>query len=345
MSYFSPKQTFFLLSISVLIATCCGLLASTAKAQSVASAPLGSPFSLESSPSTPGPDEVVTLTIKSFSLDLNRSDVAWYVNDELVADHAGQTELSIKTETTGDTVITVVVTTADGNIYQNNLSVRPTSVDLLWEAGSYVPPFYQGKALLGINSPITIVAIPHMRLTNGSLIAPEDIVFTWKQGTRVLGSKSGRGKNTLTLTSYPFFKALDIRVEAESVEGGLNAKNQISVSPVSPFILFYESHPTRGVQLENARRGSFTLQNDEVSLVAEPYFFVSTERRDVNLIYSWRVYNESVSNPSVDQSLITLRPTGGGGSASLHVSLRHNVNILQQADANIAINFSKIESH
>ena len=166
------------------------------------------------------------------------------------------------------------------------------------------------------------------------------IVFTWKQGSRVLGSKSGRGKDTLTLSGYPFFKTLDIRVKAESVDGSLIAENQIDIPPSSPFILFYESHPTLGVKLEKAERLPFTLENDEVSFIAEPYFFGSKRRDDANLLYSWRVNNSAVENPSIDKSLITVRPTGGSGNASLEVSIQHAIHILQQANANVTINFS-----
>ena len=42
----------------------------------------------------------------------------------------------------------------DGTSITQSISVMPASIDLIWQAHSYTPPFYKGKALF-----------PHMKET------------------------------------------------------------------------------------------------------------------------------------------------------------------------------------
>lgn len=302
---------------------------------------LDSPLELTLSPRTPQPNSTVEAHVQSFSVNLNNATVSWFVNNRLVEEGGGLTSFTLTTGSGSTrTALDVVVRTDTGALFRESIIIRPASVDLVWEAQSYTPPFYKGKALWGIDSNVRITALPYVLTQSGVQVPPRDLVFTWKQGSHVLGNMSGRGRDSIVLEGLPFVKALEVGVEVQTVEGEELTAARTFINPVSPFITFYESHPTRGVRLERALESNFILFSDEVTLVAQPYFFAARERSDTNLKYAWELNNKSVDNPNTDKSTITLRPTGSSGRALLNISLRHDNHVLQQADSALSVQFS-----
>jgi len=301
---------------------------------------LGNPISLNTIPRTAQPNSTVEIRVESFSLDLNRSTISWFVNNELEGRGKGQTSITLPTGDSGTRMVVEARVESDtGRDLSTSIIIQPASVDLIWEAPSYTPPFYKGKSLLGPSSSVKIVAIPNIQSTTGATITNNDLIFTWKQGSRVLGNQSGRGMDSITLSGYVFFKPLDVRVEIVSIDSGISATNRISIPSVSPFVMFYENHPTQGVRLEESFGETFPLRNEEVTLIAHPYFF-DTNTRSKSVSYGWKVNKEQIDNPSDDQSLITLRPTGGSGRAVVEISLKHNTHVLQQTSNMLNIEFS-----
>ena len=81
--------------------------------------------------------------------------------------------------------------------------MQPTSVDVLWSAYSYTPPFYKGKALAPSRGSVVLVALPQLVTRNGSPIEPKNIIYTWSRRGVILGKSSGLGKNQVVLRAEP----------------------------------------------------------------------------------------------------------------------------------------------
>jgi hypothetical protein len=295
---------------------------------------------LDVSPSIPRPESTITVTARSYLTDLARADIAWIVNGNVHEAGPGLDTIELELGKVGEaTSIQVVVGTHDIGSVSKSLTLRPAEVDLLWEADTYTPPFYEGKALPSSRSGLRIVATPNFTSAGGLSLNPEDLIYTWERGSRVLGSLSGRGKNTLEIEAAQLYNQLLISVRVESVDGTLLAGNSVLVPALTPEVVLYEDHPTRGMLLERALPETFDLEEEEVTLTAIPFFFSTNERNESHMTYSWSVDGTNVAPQTGNPSSITLRPTGGSGRSSLSVDLRNQQSLLQIARSSLSINY------
>lgn len=132
--------------------------------------------SIEMVPTDPKPGETVTLTAKSYGSDINQSVVSWSYNGKVIASGTGRTSVSVVTPASG-AVGTVTVTVNSPGLQQGGatLTLRPGSLDLLWEAvDAYTPPFYKGKALLPVGGAVKLTAIP-------APSAPRNLSYNWSK--------------------------------------------------------------------------------------------------------------------------------------------------------------------
>ncbi len=311
-----------------------------ANAQSQQS-PLTEQFSFDVYPRDPGPNENVTILVRSFSFEIDQSYFTWTKDGKVIEKGTGKKQTSFQTGSIGGrTLIRVSIQTPDRGSFTREITFRPANVDLIWEARTYTPPFYKGKAIATSQSPVTIVAVPEFISTNGKKIAPESLIYTWKIGSRILGSKSGRGRHNITLPSASFFNSLNISVTVSSSNPLLTAKKSVRIKSKEPFALVYENHPTKGVLLNRAINDSFKLKNEEISLIAIPFFFTGSSRNDSNLTYLWEINEKQTDTSGESPSLITLRPVGGGGEAKINLSIKNINSILQQARTGFSLYFN-----
>src|ERR1035437_6764061 len=84
---------------------------------------------VEFSPSAPGPNQTVTATASSFSVDLNSSSIAWFVNGKMQKTGTGLANFSFQTGTLSQTTtIDMVVNTIDGQVIKKTFSIKPAEV-------------------------------------------------------------------------------------------------------------------------------------------------------------------------------------------------------------------------
>ncbi len=196
-----------------------------------------------------------------------------------------------------------------------------TSIPLVWEADTYTPPFYKGKALSPTDAGNRIIAL------TPSTFGPDTATYTWKFDSKVLGSQSGVGKKTLTLPGSPFTADKLVVVTIKSADGTQEGTGAIRIPSTKPQVLVYEDSPLSGIRFENVVNTFFGQTETDISLLAYPYFF-STENRLFGLEYRWTVGGQSVSEGK-DGEIIARSDTIG--TSTLAVSLRNLTNVLQQA--------------
>ena len=115
------------------------------------------------------------------------------------------------------------------------------------------------------------------------------------------------------------------------------ASNSILITPAVPYVSFYEKSPLYGIIYEKSLRNRTSLTNEEVSIIAEPFFFSIPNRDSSNLSYTWTLNGSPLPDFS-GESLMTLRKAGGeAGRADLRVVLQNNMKLLQGASQNLTI--------
>jgi len=312
-----------------------------------AAPPLGGTYiagvSLEVTPEIPAPFGRVSAQLKSFSIDLDRADTTWYLNDKIVLSGVGKKQFSFTVGGVGThTDLNVVIIDERFGTTTRNVVFKPLAIDFLWESpDSYTPPFYRGKALPGPESRIKIVALPNDALPGVDNSAPETFVYTWSKDGRFrdFNAQSGYGRRALSFTLSLFDVAPTIGVRVESSDKETVGENRVVIRRIEPFLRFYEDRPLQGVWYERAISEQFAMQESESALIVEPYFFSVKNSVDTNISYSWRVDQETLPSGS-GRTLVLRAPASGGGSSSISLTARHVSKVLQTAAKSFVLQFN-----
>jgi len=297
----------------------------------------GGDITLTVSPNFPRANEEVSLELHGFTVDLDRAEISWFLNNKLISIGIGNRTFSFKTDGLGSvSSLLIVVEHPTSGIFRKTQVFRPADVDILWEVDTYVPPFYKGKKMPSSNSPVTLTAMPELRTSRGKKLDPRSLVYTWEQDRVILLNQSGYGKQSITVDGPALFQNTIISLEVSSFDGLIRASKTIFIEPFEPEILFYEKHPLRGILYNNAIIRSFFLPKEEFTLRGEPYFFSSDSFGKVTLDFGWTVNNSTIL-PTRKNELV-LRKEGSGGSREVRLAIRDLRNLLQSA-ASILVQF------
>lgn len=297
--------------------------------------------SLSVSPPVPAPGGSVVLSAESFTLDLSRALMTWAVDGKIVARERGKTKLATAVGEFGSSMtVSLLAESPEGVSAEATAVVTPAAAELLWQADSYAPPFYRGKALPAADAAVTVFAVPHLPDGRGGEVPAGSLVYTWRQDGRVLGDASGYGKRSLKTTGPRLGRATRISVEAETLDRGVRVEQSVLIEPAEPFVRFYELDPLRGLRFERALAGSYALPGEETTLVAYPFFFSAPSAAHPSLGYSWSVNGSPTENPSPRKTMITLRQTAAGeGSAELALDITNAARLLQFARGALTLTF------
>ena len=300
-----------------------------------------SALSVSFSPQYPAPESTVTVTLRSLLYDLDSSSVTWTVNGKVAGSGDASTPFSVKTGPLGSkTDIQADVTGPNGSA-SVIATVIPTSIDLLWESDSYVPPFYGGRALPSAGSRVRLVALPHFVRPGGGEIPADQIVFTWTKDSEVLGGSSGRGKSSITADGPTLFGTEPIVVGAGCVDGTIAGQALVRIPDTEPRLILYENHPLFGVLYHKALGATTFVPNNEMSFTAVPYFASAASSGDAGLQYKWRVNQSSVAASPARGNEITVNAASSTGlMALINVSLTHVTNYFLSVAGSWSVTFN-----
>lgn len=296
---------------------------------------------ISSSPRYPAPDSSVTLTLQSSLYNLNTSDIVWIVNGKQSAQGTGLKTLALQTGSAGSRIDVVVDISGASGAASASATIIPTSVDLLWESDSYVPPFYQGRALASAGSSVRVVAIPNFSRPGSAPMAPGKIVFTWTKDGEVMESLSGLGRSTITLDGPMLFGTETISVEATASDGSVSGQGVLRIPDTEPQLALYEDHPLFGTLYHRALGTTTFVPSNEMSFVAVPYFAAVTTATTRSLEYAWRVNGSPVAADTVYSNEITINAASStGATALIDLSLTHATNYFMSAEHSWRVTFN-----
>ena len=293
-------------------------------------------INIETIPNNPQPYQDVTINISSYATDLNKAIITWQGESGTVLSGIGKTSYSFKTGGPNTTNIFNISITPIGsiNIITKSIAISPSEIEIMWESvDGYTPPFYKGKALPVKGGSIRAVAVPNTdTIKSGS----GSITYMWKNMDNTVLEASGYNKNSYVFKNSMFDDKNKITVIASSVSGNYGAENTIEIPVYEPKIIFYKKSPTEGVLYNNALDKEATMTEDEVTIVAEPYF-VSLKGHENNFTYAWQINGESIATPSKKTEL-TVRPTSRGGYATIDVMIENLNELFQKVNNQLKLN-------
>lgn len=299
----------------------------------------------EVDPEIPKPGDEVTITTELYGdIDLNTTLVTWRVNGEVQLKGVGKKKFVFTMGNTGKlTTVEFEASPTNAPLITKTFNFAPIDVDILWQANTYTPPFYKGKALFTPEANVTFIAVPNI-IMGGKRVDPSDIVYNWKVNRTVDGENSGFGKNSYDYTGSIILKPTLIQAEVyAAANNAFKGLNGFTISHVFPQALVYEDNPTYGILFNKALRNQYTIKADEVQVSLVPYFF-STEGKNESVTYKWNLNNNPLAIPDFQNSAIFRRKDDKKGSANINVTIGNPSKILQKAVANLGIVFNEKRS-
>ena len=237
------------------------------------------------------------------------------------------------------TTITDTIEPLNGNAIIKTFILNPQTVDIIWEARTYAPPFYKGKALYSPQENIVFVAMPNLTNANGVVTNPSAVTYFWRQDATAYADRSGYGVNNFSYKGSILLKP--VIIDAEVADGaGLTTKNYVSLAPTAPIAGIYEDSPLYGILWNNELSRGFDFgEREERTIAAIPYFFGSESGTGANLSYVWTINGIEISVPQT-QNTMTFRNTDGKeGISVIGLAIENNANFLENAQSGTTINF------
>lgn len=288
---------------------------------------------ISTAPLAPEPNTETTVSLNAYTYDTVGATIVWFIDGIEHAEARNKRELELTTKAIGEvTDITVSIRLRNGQTLSATHEIVPSRVDVVLEADTLVPRFYQGRALPSTGSTIRAIAIPH----TASGASPQQFTYQWKLDNKVLYNGPVTGINTAEFKTG-ISRNQTLRVDVLNNDGVVVAAKTIIIPQTKPRIIFYEENPLRGSN-NIALQSPHILTTDETSVRAEPYY-MNADIFSVDPLLEWEVDSKTIDNPSTDPQYITLRKTGLGGRAKINFHIRNLQELTQGVEDSFVINF------
>lgn len=284
--------------------------------------------SLKMVPKNPEPRSTVTLTIESYSFNVNTAKITWKAGGKVLLEGQGATSVTVRTGAIGEaTPVTVIALLADGTTVEQSVNLSPSSVTLLYEAPqSYVPPLYEGRSLPGAGAPVRVIAFPMMSDGRGAL-NPSSLSYAWYVNGSLLKSNSGLGKQVANLNLDYIKNKTDIRVLITTPQGNV-AEKTITIYPHLVMPVLYNYDTILGTDYTQAVGKRYETVKD-FTLSLEPYFVTSYPSTPAK--FTW--YLDGLPSTPLGGRILALQPKANSfGTKLLSIDVVGSDKLLQKAN-------------
>jgi len=297
-------------------------------------------INVEMIPENPGPNEEVYISIESFTTNINMAMVTWKVGSQTKKGIGEKTFSFITGGLNTTTILNITVETAEGQIINKTIKIKPTSVDLLWQTDSFVPPFYKGKPLFSYQNQITFIAIPHMTNSSGVEIGAKNMIYKWSLNGSVIDYASGYGKNTYALIGSIIARPINVSVEVTSGSTDGVGFAQTTVSPVDPFVIFYKKDPLYGIEFQKALINTVGLLGlREITVISMPFFFGMLDLSVPEMSYRWSINGTAIEDGGHQTTQVFRQTEEISGRSNISIRVENSEKILQSASSDFNLEF------
>lgn len=302
---------------------------------------IGTPISMVIEPANPKPLETVSISLQSFSVNIDQASITWLSGGKVIQKGTGLKAITVQAGGLGSSkTIEAIVSTKEAGELSASVAIRPADLTLVWQAASYVPPFYKGKALLPFGGSYKVVAMPEILDKSGKRIDPRTLIYAWKKNGANQSSVSGYGKSFFVSSQTSFVRQGDeIAVEVTHPTDGFTVSGSIEVAPIAPEIHLYEDSPLYGIVSEKELGDRITLANEEISIAAEPFFFSVIDKQSSLLDYTWTLNSASAPDFQNRSTIILRRTDKAAGSSEIGLTIGNSARLLQGANRSLLIRY------
>lgn len=288
-------------------------------------------------PTYPAPYQKVTVSLSSYSFDVNTAIITWQSGNKVLDSGMGKKALTLTLGDAGQVLpLTYKAVTADGTTVAGSISIAPQAVDLAYESvESYTPAFYEGKALPGEGSLIKIVALPII-FESGSRLSPTSLSYSWYVNGEFKESASGAGKQSFLDSLDYLTDSTTVKVLVRSPRGN-TAEKSITIYPAPVLPILYQYDEVLGTLHTKPFVRRMELSKD-ITLVLEPFYLSTKRSLDASALFGW--YIDGLPVTPEEKTMLSLRPTKDAvGSRKLSIVVENSKRILQKARTDIEIIF------
>ncbi|MCK5591775.1 MAG: hypothetical protein KAI72_07450 [Candidatus Pacebacteria bacterium] len=285
------------------------------------------------SPEIAKPNQTISASLSGTLIDFNSSDIYWYLDNEIQKHGIGEKSFSFMSgEVDEKTVLDVIIMIPDGRRIDLQKIIEPMEVDLIWEADTYTPPFYRGKAMPTYKSPIKVVAIP------GGKNSKTKFIYNWSIDNlnNIVGAS---GYNQSTFTTFGSYAGYNrkINVTMFSFDKSKKMKKTIQVTSIEPELVLYENNSLMGIIFNSSLNNTKDITKNEFSVKAEPYFITRGEMKNVQ--YEWAIDNNRIGDENRQDKVVTFIRPDGSGKADLEAYIKNTNNFYQEAGAEVTLSY------
>ena len=284
------------------------------------------------SPQNPQPNDTVTITLEAPGTNLDKANIVWKRNGKVQLSGVGAKTFIFNAGPLG-TASNIVVdfTPFNGPTVEKTVQISAQSVDILWEANSYRPPFYQGKSMYTPEGEVAFMAMPNLVDASGKSIDPSSLVYNWSIDDKAYADMSGFGRNSYVFDGDILAQQTYVSVQVSTLKGDVTGEGSLLISPTGVGVLAYENNPTYGVLFNKAITEGYNLKQSEIDLSAYPYNVSTQTRDDPNLQYSWSINSSPINSPQTQNEMVFRNSDNTSGSSLISLSLQDADKIRQSA--------------
>lgn len=289
---------------------------------------------LRTTPLYPKPGDTITLTVESFSTNLNAARTTWYQNGSVIKDGKGIIKQSVTLPTSGSpTTIRVVIVKENGGTIEKSISIEPAKISLVYEALTYTPPFYKGKKVFSHQAGLRVIAIPEFN-TGNSTYNPQDLIYKWEKNGTVVQEYSGIGQNVLVLEAGLIPRPINITVTVSAPNSSLLAREILVVDIHNTEVNLYEDNPVLGtIYTQSLSSGIYELNRDEINVLAEPFYFSANSPQVLE--YEWKLNGNSIPLNTNQNNVVFRNSENITGTAFISSEARNVDKLFQTAQSSL----------
>ena len=294
-------------------------------------------INITTKPKTPGANESVTIRIESYAVNLNSANITWYINNEAIENGIADKDFVVTTGDFGEkTTVDILILTAEGSIIRKQVIIAPAEIDLLWEAQTYTPPFYKGKALPSYKSLVRVSAIPRV---NSLTSNPKDFYYKWMyNNTQNVGE--ALAKTSVVIPMNYADSQIPIQVMVSLPETDWKGEKRLLIKGAVPKLVFYSNAPLLGMQFGRALTANNETDATEYGIFAAPYFFSLDNLMNNNLLYTWNI-NGRYQAPELNPQYMTFTKNGTAAQEyAVFLRIQNPKRILQEAGGKTGVYFT-----
>ncbi len=291
-------------------------------------------ISISPNPMYPEPDSIASVTLDDYSVSAIGATIYWYINGVEQTSYKNARSIEVPTGKLGSKkTVSVKLVYPNGITLTAEHILEPTIIDIILEANTYVPHFYEGRALPSTQASVRAIAVVH----TGKATTPSSYSYKWTLDDEVILGGVAKAQSAINF-SVPRFGVGELELEVFDAEGKRIGKGSTPVHITEPVVYFYEHSPLRGLQKE-ALGSQSVLSSTETTIFAEPYFFNTPILTHNSIEALWKLNKTKFGSDATYPNAITL--TKGKSSMETRVIFTASTqsNTPQYVEASTMITF------